>query len=149
MATQITYMLDTNVFNSVLDGKTDLASLAGKRLVATHVQCDEINNTKDETRRKNLLSIFGITLQEPTESLVWDVSRWGEAKWGADDGKFTAMHQELDKLNKRKKNNIQDILIAETSIRNGWVLITADADLFNVVTKCGGACANVFALGIL
>lgn len=143
-----TYMLDTNVFNDVVDGKVDLASLSGKRLVATHVQRDEINNTKDEARKRALLAIFDLALQEPTESLVWGASRWGEAKWG-DDDRFNAMRQELDALNGRRKNNTQDILIAETALGNGWVLITADSDLFKVVTKCRGACANVFALGML
>lgn len=164
-------MLDTNVFNHVLDGKIGLASLEGRRLIATHIQRDEINNTKNEARRKALYSVFefltenmvpttsavaGISVAGsccassdgvvPTESAVWDISRWGQAKWGANDDIFEGMRQELDALNKEKKNNAQDILIAETSIRNGWVLITSDTDLFAVVTKYGGACGNVFTL---
>jgi len=165
------YMLDTNVFNDVLDGKIDIASLEGRRLIATHIQRDEISNTKNETRREALLSVFefiteslapttsavaGISVADgccassdgivPTESAVWDVSRWGQAKWGANDDIFEGMRRELNALNKEKMNNNQDILIAETSIRNGWLLITSDKDLFAVVTKYGGACGNVFTL---
>jgi predicted nucleic acid-binding protein len=149
MKDQVKYLLDTNVFNDVLDGKIEHAVLRGKRLVVTHVQRDEINRTPEEARRKDLLSIFGLASREPTESLVWGVSAWGEAKWGVDDGRFNGMRQELDKRNKNKKNNPQDILIAETALRNGWVLVTADVDLFGVVTKWGGACANAFVLGLL
>ena len=82
----------------------------------------------------------------PTESAVWGLSSWGQAKWSADDDLFTAMRGELDALNKRKKNNAHDILIAETAVKNGWILVTSDSDLFAVVTKYGGACENAAAL---
>jgi hypothetical protein len=80
----------------------------------------------------------------PTESAVWGISRWGGAKWGVEDGILTGMRQELDAINKRKQNNAQDALIAETAIRNGFILVTSDSDLFLVVTRYGGACANAF-----
>ena len=165
------YMLDTNVFNHVLEGKIDVANLKGLRLMATHIQRDELGNTPDQTKREALLSIFeSLTVERapttsavvgisvvgaacpgssgivPTESAVWGISRWGAAKWTAANDTFTGMRQELDALNKKKRNNGQDILIAETSVLNGWVLITSDSDLFFVVTKYGGACANAFML---
>ncbi len=165
------YMLDTNVFNHILDGKVGFEALAGKDLVATHVQRDELAKTKDESRKEALLKVFaeltpdqavttsaiaGVSVADgaaasgggvvPTESAAWGVSRWGQAKWGAEDDIFAGMRADLDALNKRKGNNVEDILIAETAIRNQWMLITSDADLFAVVTKYGGSCANVFAL---
>ena len=165
------YMLDTNVFNHVLDGKINVDTLVGKDLVATHVQRDELSKTNDEARRAALLNVFNELTPEqavtssavagisvaggaaasgggivPTESAVWDVSRWEQAKWGKRDNIFAGMRAELDALNKRKGNNAHDILIAETAVRNGWVLVTSDTDLFAVVTRYGGACANVFAL---
>lgn len=168
------FLLDTNVFNHVLDGTIDVTLLKGKRLLATHVQRDELANTKDTVRRDALLSTFEFVIAEqapttafvvgisvvggacasasgvvPTESAVWGVSRWGAAKWGREDDIFSAMRKELDALNKRKGNNVQDILIAETAVRNGWVLITSDADLFAVVTKFGGSCANAFVLQVI
>ena len=166
------YMLDTNVFNHVLDGKVDASQLVGKDLVTTHVQHDELQKTKDETRRRSLLAVFqeltpdqAVTASAvadvsvadgasasgsqivPTESMVWDVSNWDQAKWGADDGIFEAMRSELDALNKRKKNNAHDILIAETAVKNGWNLVTSDSDLVAVVTKYGGACISAAELG--
>jgi predicted nucleic acid-binding protein len=165
------YMLDTNVFNHVLEGKIDAATLKGKELVATHVQRDELLKTKDDDRRRALLAVFSDLTPEhaatstmvagisvaggaaasrggvvPTESAAWGVSRFGQAKWGHQDDIFAGMRGELDAFNKRKGNNTHDILIAETALRNGWVLVTSDADLFAVVTKYGGACANLFAL---
>jgi len=144
-------MLDTNVFNDVVDGKIDIATLNGRRLIATHIQRDELNNTTDQKRRELLLAVFEFMSEDqlglvPTESALWGVSKWDAAKWGADDGIVGAMRADLDARNKGKPNNAQDILIAETSLRNGWVLITADKDLFAAITKYGGACANAFIL---
>lgn len=160
-------MLDTNVFNHVLDGKVDASSLKGKELFVTHIQLDELKNTKDESRRESLLTVFkefeqerqatssavsgifvsggassGASGQLPTETAVWGLSRWGEAKWGNTDNVFEEMRRDLDALNKRKKNNTHDVLIAETALRNGLVLVTSDADLFEIMCKYGGACAN-------
>lgn len=173
MSQDVGYLLDTNVFNHVLDGTIEIANLKGKRLLATHVQRDEISKTKHQTRREALLAVFGsLTTKQaptssvlagisvadgaatsvsglvPTESAVWDVSRWDQAKWGANDDVFTGMLGELDALNKCKSNNPQDILIAETALRNNWILVTSDVDLFAVLTKYGGACANAFVLHV-
>ncbi|TXG76696.1 MAG: hypothetical protein E6R11_07645 [Rhodocyclaceae bacterium] len=159
------FMLDTNAFNDVLDGRIDIAYLKAKKLAVTHVQRDEINATTDEARRNAILSIFRVLVREepvadrltdasgdivPTDSAAWGVTRWGMAKWGFEDRMFEQLRLDLDVLNKGKKNNVQDALIAETALRNGYVLVTADSDLFAVVTKHGGACMNISAvLGIL
>lgn len=156
-----TYMLDTNVFNDVLDGKIDIACLKGRRLIATHIQRDEIGKCMDETRRRELFSIFEFLAGEhvPTSSFVVGISVVGGACAGSDgavptelekpdsnDNIFDGMRRCLDNLNKGKKSNTQDILIAETSLRNGYVLVTSDAHLFKVVTKYGGACGNALTL---
>jgi predicted nuclease of predicted toxin-antitoxin system len=69
---------------------------------------------------------------------MWDVSEWGEAKWGKEDGLFEAMLVSLNKRNGSKKNNGKDVLIAETAIGNGHVLVTDDCDLANVVREFDG-----------
>jgi hypothetical protein len=96
METRTGYMLDTNVFNDVVDGKIEPANLNGRRLIATHVQRDELNNTTDQKRRELLLAVFEFVSADqlglvPTESALWGVSKWDAAKWGADDGIFGAM----------------------------------------------------------
>jgi len=52
------YMLDTNVLNKLLGGEVSIDAFRGLRLVATHVQLDEIKATKNPTRAAKLLSIF-------------------------------------------------------------------------------------------
>lgn len=100
-------MFDTRAFNLILDGPFPIESLKGRvAAYATHIQRDEISNTKDPDRRSALLEVFENVVSEsiptdsmvvgvsrvgaarvggsrvvPTESAVWDVSRWDEAKW--------------------------------------------------------------------
>lgn len=165
----LAYMFDTVAFNRILDGVVDIAALRGKaRFYATHIQLDELSKTSNLQRRQGLLAVFqGITEDKvptesfvlgvsrlgeaklggsnlvPTESAAWNISAWDQAKWGEEDGLISALRSELDKLNKGKKNNIQDALIAETSIRNQFTLVTDDSDLRTVTKKFGGKCVDV------
>ncbi|MGH8453869.1 MAG: type II toxin-antitoxin system VapC family toxin [Nevskiales bacterium] len=135
------FMLDTTVFNHILRDKPDISRLTTTgRLFVTHVQHDEIINTQDLNRRQALLEVFHTVPVEklPTESAVWDVSKFDEAKWGAEDGLFQSLLDKLNAKNKRKDNNPSDILIAETAIRNGLTLVTDDSDLLEVVNEYGG-----------
>lgn len=156
-------MLDTTVFNRVLDHKIDVKLLDGKRLFITHIQRDELSKTRNAERRVELLAVLSelVPLQKPTssmvagvsvagatcpsssgevptESAVWGTSRFDEAKWKAEDNVFEAMHRDLGNLNKNKRNNIEDILIAETALRNDLVLVSSDSDLIEIMTKYGG-----------
>lgn len=73
----------------------------------------------------------------PPESAVWGVSKWGEAKWTAPDALLDKILAALNARNKRKKNNVQDVLIAETALLNQLALVTADADLAEVMKMFG------------
>lgn len=165
-------MFDTNVFNRIVDGKITSESLIGRVMAhATHIQRDEINNTKDAERRARLSKMFddvvsasdptasfvigvsrlgearlGGSREVPTASTVWGVSRWGKGNWSANDDLYSALKSELDKLNQSKRNNTQDALIAETSIKGQYVLVTDDADLATVTKKYGGKCLSVAEL---
>lgn len=138
-------MLDTNVFNRVVDtGYDPRVLLSGNcRLVGTHVQRDELEATKDPTRRSALLRMFGEFVDEdvPTESAVWGVSRWGQAKWGVGDTR-ERLHRALDQCNKKKNSNLQDSLIAEAALARGCVLVTADKCLARVIREFGGRAYN-------
>jgi rRNA-processing protein FCF1 len=128
------------VFNWIADSfikKDDLPS--DGEFAITHVQVDEINKTEDEERRARLLlaqaSLPCVLL--PTQTFVFDISRFDHAKLG--DGKlFTSLRAELDKLNKGKRSNSRDALIAEAAIANGYVLLTADKDLKLTTERHGG-----------
>ena len=160
-------MLDTNVFNDVLDGKVDIAFVMGKRVVATHIQYDEIGKTRNDDRRAALLKIFevisahqsptsssvaGISVAGaacassgsvvPTESAVFGVSRWGASNWVGNSDVFSEMRNELNLLNNNKRNNTEDVLIAETVLKNKWVLVTSDKDLTLVAQNHGCLCST-------
>jgi len=158
------YMLDTNIFNHILDGGITIDELpTDGQFKVTHIQDDELSNTKAEDRKAKLLKVFDHTIDirvltestvlgtsklgqsklgnnniMPTESAVWDVSRYGMAKYTSEDNLYRPIKEILDKLNKNKPNNIQDALIAETSIKNGLTLITSDEDLCETAKKFGG-----------
>lgn len=163
------YMFDTNIFNALLDGKVDLSNLIGKaKYYATHIQRDEINKTPDNIRRKQLKDLFTAVTSDPiptesfvldtsrldyaklggenvipTESAVFGISKFGKAKYTPNDNLYIPILQELDN-HKQKENNKEDALIAETAIKNDLILVTHDRDLFNIVTRFGGACTNLF-----
>lgn len=135
------YVLDTNIFNWLIDGRIQPADLpVDGDYVATHVQIDELNKTGDADRRAMLFLKFAEIRPKvvPTESTVWDVSRWDQAKWGNGDV-YQRLKAELDILNKAKPNNIFDALIAEVAIVNGYTLLTADSDLAKTVDRHGCA----------
>jgi len=134
-------MFDTNVFNRILDDDFDVAMLAGEaKYYVTHVQLDEIKNTRNSTRREKLMAIFASIPQDhiSTESAVWDISNWDEAKWSDGNGLYDKILEALNERNKGKANNRQDALIAETAVKNGLGLVTRDSDLEGVVRQFGG-----------
>jgi predicted nuclease of predicted toxin-antitoxin system len=130
-------IVDTNIFNKLLDGSLMIDDLpSNTEFVATHVQVDELNNTKDSERRAQLFLKFAELRPElvETESLIWGVTRWGMGRWGVEEV-VQKIESELNSLNKGKKNNILDALIAEVAIVNGWSLLTADTDLAEVAQR--------------
>jgi predicted nucleic acid-binding protein len=159
-------MFDTNVFNRILDGGISPSTLSGYVVAyATHVQRDELQRTRDPARREALTRVFrdittdsvatssavvGVSRIDecrsggdrvvPTTSAVYGVSQYGGTRYG--DGFCSALRSALDNI-KRKPNNIQDALIAETAIKGGLVLVTDDADLAAVAKQYGGACLSV------
>ena len=136
------FMFDTVAFNRVVEYDV-FDSLYNKKLLiyATHAQRDEINNTKNLDKRLQLLRVFHeISENVPTESAVWDWSRWNEAKWTSDD-LYENFKAELDRR-KKKCNNVYDALIADTSIKNGFTLVTDDKNLYKVTREFGGNCVS-------
>lgn len=166
------YMFDTNVFNHILDGMAELSGFVGRaKFYATHVQIDELRKTSNEERRAALFRVFeevtnikvptesfvldvsrldeaklGWKQPVPTESAVWGVSKWGQSKWTSPDNLYEPIKAKLDELNKSKPNNVEDALIAETAIKNGFTFVTHDGDLFRITTEFGGACSNIHQL---
>jgi len=140
------YMLDTTVFNHLVDGSINAVSMTtGRQFFVTHIQHIEIQNTRNSARLKNLLAMFRAVdpTRVPTASAVWGVSEYGESEWSSGDGLFESLLEKLNEKNKSKPNNDRDILIAETAIRHNFILVTDDGDLSEVVRDVGG---NVIGL---
>lgn len=137
-------MLDSNVFNRVLDGQIPLDEISSRPVFATHVQQDELEATTNIDRRKDLCAVFQSVGSEelPTETAVWDVSSWDKAKWSNNDGLYDSLLQvihSLDNKNKSAKNQIRDALIAETAIKKNLVLVTDDKNLAKAVSEQNGS----------
>ncbi len=134
------YVVDTCIINKLIDGEINVVDLPSiGSFVASHIQIDEINKTQDSERRAQLFLKFSEVSPKiiPTESGVWGVSRWGQAKF-SDGVKLNELKQYLNSLNNSKPNNINDALIAETAIVNGYTLLTSDRHLAEVVEMLGG-----------
>jgi predicted nucleic acid-binding protein len=142
-------MLDTNVFNHALDGKFSISRFAGRRLLVTGIQKAELGATKNNKRRAALLGIFAQIdpAVELAESFAFDVegAGWDQAKWNDGSGaveKMLARLQQLDQKKRKKSgdplNPLRDILIAETAIKNGAILVSGDNNLRQVMSEFGG-----------
>ena len=133
------YVLDTNIFNKLLDGIMKWEELPNDgQFFITHIQHKELNDTPDEMRRAELLQTMHLAAPKrvPTESMVWGFFNWGEAKW-SDGVIYTQLKTALDAL-KKQKSNASDALIGELGIVNNYRLITADRNLSLVVQQAGG-----------
>ncbi len=142
------YILDTNVFNDVVDEVIPLERLKGLTLFVNHIQIDELKLTKNLKRRAILLEMFHIIEPRtvPTRTGVWGVSKWGQAMWSkSGQGEFFSRLlnriKQLDKENNKKSsessNQTRDALIAETAIKEGFVLVTNDGTLATAAGEYG------------
>jgi restriction endonuclease S subunit len=143
------FMFDTNVFDAIIDKRIDLAQLPRNlKYYVTHIQYDEICNTQDEERRRELLEIMKKVPNEviATEGAVYGVSKYGMAKYMSEaDAKLyyemLRRLKELDEKAGKKKpveNQARDVLIALTSIKNCLVLVTEDKNLKKVTEEFNG-----------
>lgn len=151
------YMLDTNLFNYVLDGKLSVQPLRGRHLVVTHIQHDELSAAKGH-RADDLREVIKAIAPEQiaTELAVWDVSAWDQSKYSAEDGvleKMLARLRELDaasgKRSRNPFNQDRDALIAETTVKNSLTLISGDANLRQVTMEFGGSAIDFADLATL
>lgn len=135
------YLMDTNAFNNIWDAKdVDVATIARQaqgRVYVTHLQADEIKDTRNTARRASLMECLQTIDAElrPTETFVIGKSQLGRAKLGGGSS-YRAI---LDKLNNRKKkrSNKADALIGETAEARGCDLVSDDQDLAEVMRMRG------------
>jgi hypothetical protein len=134
------YMLDTTVFNHILEGHFGRANLPPGNYFATPVQWKQIVNTPDPQKRAQRVGMF--TEIDP-KLLPPSTPAWysGPASIGGLYEPLQARLKELDKKSgKRPRGDGRraDVLIAETAILRHLVLITGDGNLVTVVKENGG-----------
>ncbi len=130
------YMLDTNVFNHVVEGKRRLETLIGLDLYATHAQIDELEKAplKKQAALLDLFKSLG-TQTIPTSTSLWGITKWDLGNWSSDPKLYNSLLErikELDrKAGKREEcvNQSSDARIAETAIKNDLILVTNDKNL--------------------
>jgi rRNA-processing protein FCF1 len=133
-------IFDSHIYDLIADGSLDITLLLSKKedfeFYITHIQIDEINKCPNEEKRASLLLVTTKLSPKiiPTESMVWDISRWGECKWG--DGK------QLENLRQGNPSHAEDALIGETVIKNKLILVTNDKTLYSRVNANGGKAIN-------
>lgn len=141
------FMLDTNIFNRVLDGKLPIEALHCRRgeIYATPVQHNELKDTKDEIRRSNLLAVFRLigAVEKPIQSAVFGKhDTWNEAQnWGRSGKYYSKVKEALEArgcASSKSRGRIADALIAEVCLDQGFTLVTTDRDLHVVTENLGG-----------
>ena len=148
------FILDTNVFNAVVDETIDLSVFVGRTIYAVHVQLDELSSTPDSERRDALLEAFQRIGAEDvaTTSMVWGISRWDKASWGGGEI-FHKLHDAICVADARAKkkvsphNQLRDALLGETAIQKRLCLVTADRGLREAVVSLGGKAVSVEEFG--
>lgn len=151
------FMLDTNIFDAIVEEKTDINNLpANYEFYVTHIQKDEIDaidKPEKQDKKKKLSSFFKELKQEtiptesfilgtsklgnaklsrvPTESAVYGVSKYGEAK-------YTSKDSLIKKIRKGNLKHTEDALIGETAIKNNLTLVTNDPQFLKKVISLGG-----------
>lgn len=127
------YMLDTNVFNWLVQGDLSIDDLPSDGdFVATPVQREELRATKEYETREALLAKFSQIVSDLYSApFAFGIpgAGFGEGRWT--DGKLAkAIQTDLDgKQKKPKPNNLQDALIAEAAIAANCTLVTCDQAL--------------------
>lgn len=140
------FLLDTNVFNHVIEGKIQLSALPSEfSIFVTHVQRDELDrwNPKSDAEFQKKMQVTDLftSLPDaiiPTETTVLGISVLGQSKLG-DGEKYRKIFEYLEALKpKRVAANQADALIGEVALEVGLELVTGDGDLRDIVVSLGG-----------
>ncbi|PWU70973.1 hypothetical protein DK867_22030 [Ochrobactrum sp. POC9] len=141
-------MFDTNVFSNISKGEISPDQIPSDwEPVATHIQWDEIQQTKNVVIREKISSIFSEYLVEkiPTTTAVYGISKWGEAEWSGPSSAYNNLLQQLD-AHRPHRNNPKDALIADTCLQRGIKLVTNDRDLLKIAESNSIETTNLEAI---
>ena len=123
-------MIDTNIYDSLIDdNKTlklveQLVAEGLVKLLTTHIQEDEVEQTKATDKREKLKNV-SITNKIGTSVFVIGTSRIGEAGLGSG----TENGVEFTRIQKFNSKHTNDAIIAVTTAKEADVLVTEDTKL--------------------
>jgi rRNA-processing protein FCF1 len=137
-------MFDTNVFSNIANLAIDPARIPSEwRPVATYLQWQEIQATKDLNCRAQIAAVFESHLPEKVRTIaVWDVTAFDESEWATSDSAYQSILTEMNRI-RRHRNNPIDAVIAEARVREGLALVTNDRTLAQVASAHGVQVFNV------
>ena len=137
------YVLDTNIFNRVVEGILAVTDLPSDGVFcASEVQINEIGKTTDPVKRTQLEDTFQkigprISVRKTTP---WDYDGWGTGEWSQEGKYFNKILSKLQSVHKKDKfeSDVRDALIGEISITENCILISTDKDLVAAVKEIDG-----------
>ncbi len=125
MDKKLKIMLDTNVYDKLIEQKSEILGLLKDRteIFITHVQYDQLRemSSKKLDKHKKIFEIIEYFNPNkiPTVSACFGMSNWDEVGWGDETGNFEAI--QVNNI-----NHSADALIAETAKKNECILITEE-----------------------
>lgn len=142
------FLFDTNIFNHVLDGKIPIGRSSECKIFVTHIQRNEITQTKSESRKAELFSVLEKISPDKTstKTAIWCDTPWDDSEWSANDDLYDRLLSEIIRLDEKRRKNFnqsRDARIAETAIRAGMTLVTDDRNLASVIRKFGGSTTDL------
>jgi hypothetical protein len=130
-------MLDSNVHDLVVANQRSLSAIKERiadgrlTLVSTHVQRDELL-LAPESKRAELMAIYGLAEKVSTAGAIFDVSKWDECSWGSDE-----VNASIVALMAGNTRHAEDALIAATASGDADVFVTNETRLASRIKRAG------------
>lgn len=124
------YLLDTNIFNGLLDGAIEWSSLPEGEYFYSSWQRIELERTSNISRRQQLLDVFAdlVTLKD-AQHVTTHSTPWG-SPWGVDwdrKGRFYAdIFAALEEIKPGDRGNRGDAVNLELCLYEGLCFVTWD-----------------------
>ncbi len=128
------FMLDTNIFDKIIENQeleikiSELKNRKQIRILTTHIQIDELNDTPDAAKRKKLHECANKICEcIPTSDCIVGISRLGMARLGNGE--------EFEKIRQGNLKRTEDALISSTASSDADFLVTEDDSFATRVKK--------------
>jgi hypothetical protein len=92
-------------------------------VLVTHIQADQLEKTPDPEGRELLLATAQVvrSTRIPTDGAVWDLSKWGESRWGGGTGDIR-----IDDITGGNTKHYPDGLLAATAAAEADIFVTEE-----------------------